>query len=344
MTALADAVTLQISLAPTDLPHAAHIVPHQLRQLGGQVDEVLFVVDLHRSNGRFAEGWYERLPGLRALIDQLCCSYPHARSVDVDYRPEARAAVERTYFDGRSIPVKDYRGGPFYAYFYGLLAASSEFVFHVDSDMLFGGGSATWVARALEILESRPDVLACNPLPGPPTADGTLRSQKLHSEIQDFPAYRSGALSTRLFLLDRRRVKSLSVASPKARQAWTARLEGNPPFLTPEGLISSAMETAGLLRLDFLGPEPGMWSLHPPYRSRLFYDRLPSIIEQIERGDVPDGQRGCHDIEDCMVDWSDVRPSRRRRMKTHCGDVIMRVSTAVSPGLRALSGGTRPSR
>lgn len=337
MTAAANPVTLQISLAPTDLPHAVDVVPHQLRQWGGQVDEVLFTVDLHRSSGKFAEGWHDRLPGLRALVEQLCGMYPHARTVDVDYRPETKVAVERIYFGGRPIPLKDHRGAPFYAYFYGLMAASSEFVYHLDSDMLFGGGSQAWVGSALEVLGRRPDVLACNPLPGPPTPDGELRSQKLYSEIDDFPAFRSGALSTRLFLVDRRRLRHLSTSSPGVRKALAARLEGNPPYLTAEGVISNAMQNSGLLRLDFLGADPGMWSLHPPYRSQLFYERLPSLIADVENGDVPDGQRGCHDIEDCMVDWDDVRPSVPRRIKVHSHDVFTRVSAAMTPGSRDVS-------
>ena len=161
-------VTLQINLAPTDLPTAVHTVPHQLRQWGRQVDEVLFVVDLHRSRGKFAEGWEERLPGLRRLIEDCCAGHPHARSVDVDYSWEARTAVERYFFSGEPMPAKDYRGAPFSAYFSALLAASHDHVLHFDSDMLFGGGSQTWLAEALQILETRPDVLACNPLPGPP--------------------------------------------------------------------------------------------------------------------------------------------------------------------------------
>jgi len=61
-------VTLQISLAPTDFPHARYVLPHQLRQWAGQVDDVLLVVDVYRSRGRFGDGWHERLPRLRRLI------------------------------------------------------------------------------------------------------------------------------------------------------------------------------------------------------------------------------------------------------------------------------------
>lgn len=310
-------VTLQISLAPTDLPHATYIVPHQLRQLASQVDEVLFVVDLHRSHGRFAEGWEARLPGLRSMLDDLCAIYPHARSTDVDYSPETKAAVEETFFDGQTVPLKDYRGGPFYAYFFALLAASHDLVFHVDSDMMFGGGSTTWIREALELLQLRPDVLACNPLPGPPTNDGSLRSQVLEPEGMPFPAFRSRHLSSRLFVLDRRRLTSLELARPNSRKAWGARVDGNPPFLAPEAIISRLMEQSGLFRLDFLGTGTGMWALHPPYRSRLFYARLPSLVSEVEHGEMCEAQRGRHDVEDCTVDWSDVRPSAVRSLRTH---------------------------
>ena len=42
----AGSVTLQVNVAPVDLPHATEILPHQLRQWGGQVQEILFTFDL----------------------------------------------------------------------------------------------------------------------------------------------------------------------------------------------------------------------------------------------------------------------------------------------------------
>jgi hypothetical protein len=335
MTRPPDPVSLQINLAPTDLPHATHTVPHQLRQWGRQVDEVLFVVDLHRSRGKFADGWDERLPGLRRLIADCCVRHPNVRSVDVEYAYDARARVEAAFFRGRLMPAKDYRGAPFYAYFFALLAASNDYVLHLDSDMMFGGGSPTWVAEALQVLESRPEVLACNPLPGPPTSDGSLRSQKLEQEPVGGVAFRAHELSARLFLLDRRRLSDLRLDRPTWKQAWGARVDGNPPYLPAEGVISRAMVRSGLIRLDFLGRAPGMWGVHPPYRSRAFYDGLPGLISDIECGNVRDGQRGCHDIEDCTIDWSDVRPSRRSRVETHTRLFLDRVRASVQSSKEA---------
>jgi hypothetical protein len=299
-------------MTPIDLPHAVHIVPHQLRQWGDQVDEILLTVDTRRSAGKSAQDWEERLPGLRQLIDDCCASYSHARRLDVDYGSQAQEAVASRFFGGQPVPLKDFRGTPIYSTLFALSTAKNDLVFHLDSDMLFGGGSTTWVSEATHVLDRRPDVLACNPLPGPPTADGTLRSQVLERDPMGPAAYRSPALSTRLFLMDLSRLPTLKTVKVTGLQAWGARIEGSPTFDGLELMISQAMASEGLIRVDFLGEEPGMWAVHPPWRSATFSQRLPSLVEEIEQGRIPEQQRGCHDIEDCMVDWTDVRPSRRQ--------------------------------
>jgi hypothetical protein len=317
---MADELTLQINLAPTDLPHARWILPHQLRCWAGQVDEVLLTVDLHRSPNRFGAAWEERLPGLRTLIDECCSQYPSVRTHDVDYSPAGRRRVAEMFFGGLAVPAKDCVGGPFYSYFDALATARTRYVLHMDSDMLFGGGSQAWLSEARTILRSRPEVLACNPLPGPPATDGRLRSQNLEREPTDSPAHRCNHLSTRIFLIDMERLLNLAPLPLRplgGRRGLQARLEGNPPYLWPEAILSALMRAKGLLRIDFLGAAPGMWSLHPPYRSALFYERLPELIRSVEQGQVPEEQRGHHDMGDSMIDWSSARRPRWRRMLAH---------------------------
>ena len=83
-----------------------------------------------------------------------------------------------------------------------------------------------------------------------------------------------------------------------------------------EASLSAAMKRAGLVRIDFLGEEPGLWSLHPPYRNAEFYERLPELIKAIEQGEVPEGQLGDYDMNDSMVDWSSARkPAWRRKVQ-----------------------------
>ncbi|BAY09534.1 hypothetical protein [Calothrix sp. NIES-2098] len=312
-----DRVTLQINLAPTDLPHAVHILPHQLRQWARQVDEVLLVLDTHQSRGRFAEGWEERLPKMRDLINRCCAAYPNTHFQEVDYSPEVMASVGSLFFAQPSVPTKDYRGGPFYSYFFGLYAAKHNYVFHMDSDLMFGGGSQTWIAEGIQLLANKTDVLTCSPLPGPPTSDGQLKTQTAETEPYASLAFRFSHFSSRLFLLDKQRfstkMQRLRLNPPAFSNIVKAWIEGNPPYEIPEVLFTQAMVEHGLFRVDFLGQEPGMWSIHPPYRSETFYQKLPELIQRIETGNIPEAQRGDYDLNDCLIDWTDVRVALQKK-------------------------------
>jgi hypothetical protein len=110
-------------------------------------------------------------------------------------------------------------------------------------------------------------------------------------------------------------------------RSWLARLEGNFPYMLPEDILSFSMQRGGFLRIDFLGQGPGMWSIHPPHRNAAFYERLPRLIQNIEQGDMPDGQLGDHDLNDSMVDWSSVRKSVWRRKLGHLELIYNRMKT-----------------
>jgi hypothetical protein len=307
-------VTLQISVAPTDLPHAVHTLPHQLRQWSGQVQEILFTFDLHRTTrgGRFGEGWEERRAPMLELLEDLCRQHAGARVVTVDYTPEVVGEVARNFTGGSTIPPKDTKGAPIYPYFFGLHVARNELVLHLDSDLMFGGASQTWVAEATDLLANEPDVLVCDPLPGPPAPDNELRTQSAPRFEHGSLAFRFSTLSSRLFLVDRMRMRErlcpLELRGPiRPSSHVKARLHGNPPYGAAEATISEAMAAAGLYRVDLLGAPPGMWSLHPPYRSDAFYRELPRLIERVEAGNVPAAQRGDYELNDSMFDWSHAR-------------------------------------
>ncbi len=315
-----DGVTLQISVAPGDLPHAREILPHQLRQWAGQVDEVLFVLDLGQSGDGHGQ--------VEELLADLCRGESHARTTVVDYSAAAVVEVRERFFQGGQVPIRDCYGKVVYAYFYGLLAAANRLVLHLDSDMMFGGGSQTWVAEARRLLADRPDLFACAPLPGPPAAGplpqriairhaGSRSRRALARNAVPFsapglsgPALRFAHVSTRDLLLDRGRFDdgALAIGStrPGAHAALAATARGalvrRRPWHAPaETCLSRAMTAAGLVRVDFLGAAPGMWSLHPPDHSDAFQRALPGLIRRIEAGDVPDGQRGDFDLHPSML-------------------------------------------
>ena len=314
-------VTLHVSLAPPDWRHAGEVLPHQLRTWAAQVDDVQLTVDALPSRGRFAPGAADDAARLRRLLDQVQADHPQVRVREVDYAPAAAAAVAERFFGGRPVPRKSHYGAAYYAYFYGWHTAPSSTVFHLDSDMLFGGGSPTWVAEAQALLARRDDVVLCSPLPGPPTPDGSLPPHVVAAhasddggfarEPSDSVAYSMTSCSTRLLLFDRdelvRRLGPLEPRPPQLRSVLRARVEGQVPAELPEGTISRRMVETGQRRVDFLGAAPGAWSLHPPLRSPEFYAALPGLVARVEAGDVPDTQRGDFDVNDSLVDWSTAR-------------------------------------
>jgi hypothetical protein len=219
------------------------------------------------------------------------------------------------------MPEKAFDGGPFYVYFYGLMRANCRYVLHMDSDMLFGGGSASWIAEAIAALQANPRALAICPFPGPPRADGTL-DPALHMGFPGLaavsapqmlelgsPAYRFDGVSTRIFMIDMARFDAeaapLALKRPSLRRRVRSLLFGHQPVAMPaEEVLSANMMTKGLYRIDMLGSSSGVFSLHPPYRSAEFYAALPGLIARIEANDIPAGQQGDYDVNSSMIDWT----------------------------------------
>jgi hypothetical protein len=298
----------------------------------GQFDEALLTLDLHRSAGHYGRGWEEGRSGIERLADELAATEPGARVVHVDYSSEAMSSVADAFFGGRAVPAKAHDGAPYYSYYFGLWAARHDHVFHVDSDVLFGGGSATWMGEATVALAERAELLFCNPLAGPPTADGELpqrvvdRMLRWGGEIPErepapWPAFRLRGVSSRLFLVDRRKLVervgpiprrrpsidwrgSRSSSPTTVRHLLAARVRGRDHLATPEDALSTLMRERGLARLDFLGSPPGMWSLHPTDRSEAFFAALPGIVRLVEAGDMPEEQLGDYNITDSLLPGS----------------------------------------
>jgi hypothetical protein len=306
-------VTLQISLAPSDWRHARLLLQHQVATWRNQVSEILLTIDLHRSSGRFASNWETGRDNILALA----ASIEGARVEEIDYGEDARSRVSEEFFAGAKVPEKDFRGGPYYSYFYALHAARNDTVLHTDSDIFFGGGSQTWAKEAVDSMLAHPELLVTAPLPGPPSPDGRLKHLRSTREPGDGISHRMTEMSSRVFMLSKSRFREAvgaldPVAPLSLRSRIKAFVEGNPSADLPEHLFTREMKLRGLFRRDFLGSEPGMWTLHPPYRCADFYEKLPILVARVERGDVPEAQRGDHDVNSSLVDWTEATDALAR--------------------------------
>ena len=306
-TSLHAPISMQITLTPSDLPEARVLLPHQIRVWGNQVDDILVLVDLPPWRTRDAAA-VRAQHELAGFLDQQRALHPQLDWKLMDYSREAIAGVQETFYGGHRVPMHDYRNRPIYGYLHLLLATRHDLVFHIDGDMMFGGGSQSWMAEARDQLARRPELLACNPLPGPPRADGKLLSQRVSPtpELGASYAYRFPTLSYRVFLLDRRvmaeRLAPLHTEWPSPLRSVTSVLRTRRrPHALLEQVIANAMRREGQWRLDFLGVGRGMWSLHPRIRGPRFKRALPELLRLVEAEEVHPRQRGEYDLTEEML-------------------------------------------
>ena len=148
-----------------------------------------------------------------------------------------------------------------------------------------------------------------SPLPGPPREDSILINQKYLPYKSKEYFFEFKQMSTRLFLVSKHRLLKDGVhiedlLTLKPRELIRAFYRKNMPYKLPELILSNFMEKKSKIRIDFLGNNEGLWSLHPPYRTEKFYEDLPILIERVETNNLPITQRGNYDIVDDFFDWS----------------------------------------
>lgn len=281
-------ISLQISLTPADIPHAALILPHQLRIWAPQAAEVLLVWDLdpgprYESEPGYRAHWQNCLSSLELLNSALRQDFPGIRILTSASDDHTRQHLSERFFRPGSpaLPAKDCRGGPFSAYFAALALAAHPLILHLDADMMFGGQSPHWLSEARTALTADPGLLCISPPGGPPP----------WTTEQTFTPW----FSSRCFLLDRRQLAQaleLSYRDPAGTPGMFA-----PYAELPENLISRFMQQQQLQRHNLAGSEPGMWSLHPPVPPQPdFLPLLPRLLAALDQQRLPALQQGDYNL------------------------------------------------
>ena len=307
-------ISVQINLAPPDYPLARFLLPHQIRILSPYAREIVLTLETRPGKGRFAEGWAKNLGLIERLIDDVAQVHPGVVKLPIQYDTKSRDTVREKLGAPWPIPHRDFRGGPFYSYLYGLASTRSDVILHIDSDIIFGGNPLGWFEEATARLAAAPNVVAVAPLAGPPTVDGSLRQDRSVSEDRTRREYIFDCMSTRIFMTTRRKFRILLDGGlvPRPRDIATALVDGNPLARLPESIFSSTMRRRGLSRIDMAGPGV-FWSLHPPYKSAKFIEKLPSILSDIDRDQIPDDQRGCYDLNAGFFDFQEEHAALAKR-------------------------------
>ncbi|NBC81819.1 MAG: hypothetical protein GVY19_00405 [Bacteroidetes bacterium] len=297
-------VSYQINISPFDIEMTRHLLEHQVNFFKDQVAEVLITYNL--SEELLSDpGYKEKHERTMKLIDSL--TDDKVRYITVDYSEKMINEVfDYFYKNLKNRPLFDCKGTPIYAFIYGFYQCKYDLVFHIDGDMFFAGTSKVWMKEAVELLESDPKLLTVSPHPGPPHPDGILLEQR-YSKTDKPYVFEFDHMGTRVCLFDRRDLhQKLFYQLPTLKNIVYAKVFKKPMMDLMERIISKYMRMNGLKRIDFLGSDGGVYTLHPLYRSQEFFDNIPRIIEDMQNNNIAEEQRGRYNMY-TFIDWTEAK-------------------------------------
>lgn len=292
MTSL-EPVSAVIKVCALDAPFLEVTVPHMIRQANYPFAEVVLVADPRTSfTGKYSRRRRIADDSYHDVLRRLETGGAVGRIVWAHPSPDTlKTTLERYFID----PIDDRwshdgTGAPIYSALLGLEVARSDLVLLMDADMLFCSTGASWVAEGVAMLQRMVDCWFVMTHAGPPAGPvGTPeslgernRSEATWSEEHRVWLFRHA--TSRYFLADRRRLRGAvpAVTGP----------HGIAPL---ETCFSAALRRARAYRVNLA--LDGSWDLHVDDHRQPFPVWATFIAALMERGLVPEMQRGEYDLD-----------------------------------------------
>lgn len=269
-------VSFTVNVCNSDAPFLAPTLRHMMRQLNYPFAERIATYDPGRQTGKYAE----RIQGSQTAVERILDSLLHEKVIDrVDVVPWTEAEQRRIllkYFGNENIDLKDFSGAPIYQYLYALDACTGDYLFHVDSDMLFHRqGEDSWIDAGIALLRSKPQAIVATPQGGPPQARNWLeRLTGISFEPAPREAWHPAEfISTRKFLMDARRFRDC------------LPLVQSRPGEPLENSLTHTCRMRGLQRWSMNGY--AHWTIHPWRHDENYVRHLDDLIWAVEHGVYP---------------------------------------------------------
>jgi len=273
---LTPTVSFSVNVCNSDAPYLERTLRHMMRQLNFPFIERIATYDPGRQEGKYTE----RIQGSQNEVERILQRLLNEKVIDrVDVVPWTEAEQHRIlmrYFGDESIDLKDFSGAPIYQYLYAMDACSGDYIFHVDSDMLFyRQGERSWIYDGLDLLRSENSAIVATPQGGPPQARNWLEkltgiSFESKPKSQWHP---TEFISTRKFLMD------------VARFHACLPLQQAKPGEPLENSLTHTCKLKGFQRWSMNGY--AHWSIHPWRHDENYVRYLDDLIWAVENGVYP---------------------------------------------------------
>ena len=193
-----------------------------------------------------------------------------------------------------------FRGYPIHGSIRQFHKYNSDYILHLDCDMLFYEADGfSWIESAINLMDENKDILCTLPRGGPPALDGNLNQGTTYYKKDDLRGvYLFKNFTSRHYLMHRKRFLELLPMKPlwlSWREPIKSRLFGNGKMLCWETIVESAISKSKYWRADLMTTDA--WSLHPGDRCDKFQSLLPHIIKRINQGIYPKEQAGHFDLK-----------------------------------------------
>jgi hypothetical protein len=288
-----------IFVARSDLGFLKHTLPALVSMCLKAESEITVVVDSSTPSGVLAESLPQSgADELVALLSELKEQFPF-EILPSKPSPSEIGALTKLHLGKSYKETHCFRGYPIVGSIKQFHDTEADYVLHLDCDMIFHEDpDYSWILDGVELMEENQDIACVLPKGGPPTDCGTL-----HQGTTDYKTdekrgvYLFKNFTSRHYFAHRKRFLKLLPMQPlwlSWREPIKSRLFGNGKMLCWESIVEKALERSSLWRADLMTNKA--WSLHPGERSSLFYELLPQIINSVENGKYPTGQKGHFDI------------------------------------------------
>lgn len=270
-------ISFTVNTCITDTPFLEQTLRHVFRTLNFPFSERLVAYDSGNPMGKYDNRRRGDPSQLLAIFDRLLNDGLIDRVDTIPWDDDSQNLVMRRYFGRDDVSIKDFSGAPIYQYLYALDQCKDDYVFHMDSDMLFHSSPGkSWLELGVELLQREPKVLFATCRGGPPQARNRLE-RLLNRPVGGKPASpwaKAETLSTRYFLMDVKRFHECLVPIVPSRQ-------GEPL----EDSITHTLKLRGLERWTTTGTDN--WSIHPWKHDVNYVAHLDDLIWAVEEGLYP---------------------------------------------------------
>ena len=269
-------VSFSINVCNSDEPYLEQTLRHMMRQLNFPFAERIATYDPGRQIGKYVD----RIQGTQSHVERILQTLLAENVIDrIDVIPWTESEQSRIlmkYFGDQKIDLKDFSGAPIYQYLYAMDACAGDYIFHVDSDMLFyRQGEGSWIDIGLDLLNREPQVIVATPQGGPPIARSWL--ERLTGRAFNFEPqqgwHHAEFTSTRYFLMD---VSRFHACLP---------LQQAKPGEPLENSLSYSFTRKGYQRWSMNGYSH--WAIHPWRHDENYVRYLDDLIWAVENGIYP---------------------------------------------------------